>query len=70
MIGAIEPIELNSLDLEGDELAVIRLIAAKWKDKRTDALVNYTHEQPTWLNAEEYAPIDMSLLKHWGKPVY
>lgn len=70
MIGAIEPIDIDRLNLEGDELEVIRLIAAKWKDRRTDALVNYTHEQPTWLDADWYAPIDMSLLKSWVKPVY
>jgi len=70
MIGAVEPIELDGLFLQGDELELIRLVAAKWKDKRTDALVNFTHEQPTWIEAEVYAPIDMTLLKSWGKPVY
>lgn len=70
MIGAIEPIDLNDLDLEGDELEMIKLVAAKWKDKRTDALVNFSHEQPTWLNAEEYAPIDLSLLKNWDRQAY
>lgn len=70
MIGTVEPVDLNDLDLEGDELEMIRLVAAKWKDKRTDALVNYTHEQPIWRQDNMYAPIDMSLLRNWDKPVY
>lgn len=71
MIGAVEPVELSDLNLEGDELELIKLVAEKWKDKRTDALVNYTHEQPPWKDAETYGPIDLSLLlTKWGKPAY
>lgn len=70
MIGVIEPVSLAELDLEGDELELIKAIAAKWKDKRTDALVNYTHDQPAWSNVEQYSPIDMAALRQWTKPIY
>ena len=70
MISAVEPVSLLSLNLETDEIHLIQAISAKWRDKRTDALVNYTHEQPTWENAGEYEPINMNLLKNWPKPIY
>lgn len=70
MINVVEPVTLSELDLENDELHLIESIALKWKDKRTDALVNYTHDQPTWREAGEYEPVNMNLLKQWPKPIY
>ncbi len=70
MIRTVEPVILTELNLEADEIELIKSIATKWKYKRTDALVNYTHEHPTWKNAGEYEPINMNLLRNWPKPIY
>ncbi len=70
MIGAVEPVNVHDLGLQGDEIDRVKRISLAWKDKRTDAIVNYSHEHPTWRKAKEYAPIDMSLLKKWTKPIY
>lgn len=70
MIGTVEPVNIEELNLEGNELSLIEDIAKKWKDKRTDAIVNYSHQHTTWLNAEEYEPINMALLRSFDKPIY
>ena len=70
MIGAVESVNLAELELEKNELSLIADIASKWKDKRTDAIVNYSHQHPTWLKAEDYQPVDMSLLNSFPKPIY
>lgn len=70
MIGTVEPVDLSELSLEDNELKLLEDIALKWKDKRTDAIVNYSHEHPTWLKAEDYQPIDWSLLRQMKQAVY
>lgn len=70
MIEAVEAVNTDELDLAENELSLIKDISLKWKDKRTDAIVNYSHEHPTWIEAEDYEPIDWSLLKQFKQPVY
>jgi|GEM_PF-4964918 len=70
MISTVEPVETSGLRLEDNELKLLEDIALKWKDKRTDAIVNYSHEHPTWLEAEDYQPIDWSLLRQMKQAVY
>lgn len=70
MIGLVEPVGADELGLESNELKLISDIATAWKDKRTDAIVNYSHQHPTWIHAEDYQPVDMSLLRSFTKPIY
>lgn len=70
MISTVEPVDASDLRLEDNEIRLLEDIATKWRDKRTDAIVNYSHEHPTWLQAEDYQPIDWSLLRQMKQSVY
>lgn len=72
MIGATEPfvpIESSS-GLKPGELELIEKICSTWKDKRTDAIVNLSHEHPTWSNAVDYGSINMADLEHYKGSIY
>jgi transcriptional regulator with XRE-family HTH domain len=72
MIGSserfVEREEISGLRTE--ELEVIKDICESWKDKRTDAIVNFSHDHPTWSNAVDYGPIDMNELKAYSGPIF
>jgi uncharacterized phage-associated protein len=41
--------EADNFDrLSGDELRLIEEICEQWRDKRTEEIVNFTHEQKPW----------------------
>lgn len=70
LIGANESFVSSSSLLSAEELGLIKKISSKWKNKRTDAIVSFTHKHPTWLKAADYEPINMSLLKDIKEPIY
>lgn len=72
MIGASEPF-LEREDVSGlskNELDVIKDICSQWKEKRTDAIVNFSHDHPTWSNAVDYGPINMGEIRGYSGSVY
>jgi uncharacterized phage-associated protein len=54
--------EADNFDrLSDDELALIKEICNEWRDKRTEEIVNFTHEQKPWLACRdgEYIPYEL-----------
>jgi transcriptional regulator with XRE-family HTH domain len=53
----------NSLDqINGSEMGLIKKIAAKWKDKKTAEIVNFTHDQLPYKICEENEIIPYGLI--------
>ncbi len=70
MIGASEPFNVRESHLNNDEVNLIERICARWKDRRTDAIVSHSHLHPTWSRAGDYESIDMNLLKEFKGEIY
>ncbi len=70
MIGAAEPFSAANSRLSKEEICLIERVCSKWKARRTDAIVAQSHDHPTWQQAVDYAPINMSLLKQYKGLIY
>lgn len=67
--------ELESFDkLSKDELGLIQEVCEEWKDRRTEEIVNFTHEQKPWQACRdgEFIPYELIIQEdpaHVFKPV-